>query len=193
MYAGCSATGSSTLMAFDTAIHMQDIKFHSATEPDLPAIEALLADCHLPTDGIARLSENCLVAKIGSKIVGTVAMEPCGQSALFRSLAVAPACRGKSLGRSLSARMVSHARLLGIERLYLLTTDAERYFFKLGFKRTERSKAPAQIQSTSQFHSLCPMSAVCMTRDISGEAIHASAELLRLRPDVDAWSPVMRK
>ena len=163
---------------------MQDIKFSSATGSDLPAIEALLADCRLPTDGIKRLADNCLVAKLGSKIVGTVAVEPCGQSALFRSLAVAPDCRGRSLGRSLGARMVSHARLLGVERLYLLTTDAERYFAKLGFKRAERNDAPAHIQATSQFLSLCPKSAVCMTRDISGEAIHASAELLRLRPDV---------
>jgi len=144
----------------------------------------LLTDCHLPTDGIELLTDNCLVARFGVRIIGVAALEPCGQSALLRSLAVAPDCRGRSLGRSLSARMVSHARLLGVERLYLLTTDAERYFAKQGFSRTERSAAPTQIHATSQFRSLCPKSAVCMTRDISGEAIHASAELLRLRPDV---------
>ena len=80
--------------------------------------------------------------------------------------------------------MSSHARLLGVERLYLLTTDAERYFARLGFQRTERSGAPAPIQATSQFRLLCPKSAVCMARDISGQAIHATKELLRLRPDV---------
>jgi amino-acid N-acetyltransferase len=163
---------------------MKDIKYSYATQTDLSAIEALLTNCHLPTDGIERLTDNCLVAKLGSKIVGTVALEPCGQSALLRSLAVAPDYRGCSLGHGLTARMVSHARLLGVERLYLLTTDAERYFAAMGFKHAERSEAPAQIQATSQFHSLCPKSAVCMTRDISGEAIHASAELLQLRSDV---------
>lgn len=163
---------------------MNAIEFTSAKVSNLPAIQTLLTDCHLPTDGIEFLTDNCLVAKLGSKIVGTVALEPCGESALLRSLAVAPDCRGRSLGRNLSARMVSQARLLGIEQLYLLTTDAERYFATLGFKRAERSEAPAQIRATSQFHSLCPKSAVCMARDISGEAIHASAELLRLRPDV---------
>ena len=80
--------------------------------------------------------------------------------------------------------MVSHARLLGVEQLYLLTTDADRYFAALGFKRIERSEAPAQIQATTQFRSLCPKSAVCMARDISAEVIHASSELLPLRPDV---------
>jgi N-acetylglutamate synthase-like GNAT family acetyltransferase len=118
---------------------MKDIKYSSATGSDLPAIEALLTDCHLPTDGIGLLTDTCLVAKIDSKLVGTVALEPYGRSALLRSLAVAPGCRGRSLGRSLCARMVSHARLLGVEQLCLLTPDAERYFAALGFKRIERS------------------------------------------------------
>jgi amino-acid N-acetyltransferase len=150
----------------------------------LPAIQTLLSNCHLPTDGVESLIDDCIIAKAGSKLVGTIALEPCGWSALLRSLAVAPDRRGQSLGRSLAARIVSHARLLGVEQLYLLTTDATQYFAKLGFNRIERSEAPAQIQATSQFRSLCPKSAVCMARNISGEAIHASTELLRLRPDV---------
>jgi N-acetylglutamate synthase-like GNAT family acetyltransferase len=163
---------------------MTDIQYSSATSGDLPAIQALLADCRLPADGIELVGDNCLVAKLDSKLIGTVALEPYGRAGLFRSLAVAPDYRGRSLGRSLCARMVSHARLLGVERLYLLTTDADRYFTALGFKRTARSKAPAPIQATSQFRSVCPKSAICMAREIGGEVIHASTELLRLRPDV---------
>jgi amino-acid N-acetyltransferase len=161
-----------------------DIKFQSATSGDVAAIQMLLADCHLPTEGVDRLTDNCLVAKVGSRLVGTVALEPYGQSALLRSLAVAPDYRGRALGRSLCARMVSHSRLLGVEELYLLTTDAERYFSALDFKRIERGEVPPQIRETSQFRSVCPTSAVCMTRDISHEVIHASSEVLRLRPDV---------
>jgi amino-acid N-acetyltransferase len=163
---------------------MKDIKYVAAMGADLPAIEALLTDCHLPTDGIEGLMDNCLVAKVGSTVVGTIALEACGRSALLRSLAVAADHRGRSLGRNLCARMVNHARLLGIERLYLLTIDAERHAAAMGFKRTERSEAPPEIQATSQFRSVCPKSAVCMARDISGEVIHATPELLRLRPDV---------
>ena len=163
---------------------MKNIKYSSATGDDLPAIEALLTDCHLPTDGIELLTDNCLVAMVDSQLVGTVSLEPCGQSALLRSLAVAPDYQGRSLGRSLCARMVSQARLLGVEQLYLLTTDAEPFFLALGYKRIERSEAPAQIQATTQFRSLCPKSALCMARDIGREVIHATTELLRLRPDV---------
>jgi len=76
---------------------MKDIEYCSSTGCDLPAIQTLLADCHLPTDGIELLTYNCLVAKDDSKIVGTVALEPCGRSALLRLLAVAPDYRGRSL------------------------------------------------------------------------------------------------
>ena len=160
------------------------IEYCSATDTDLPAINALLTNCHLPGHGIELHTDNCLVARDDSRLVGTIALEPCGRSALLRSLAVAPDYRGRSLGRNLSAKMISYARLLGVERLYLLTTNAERYFAVLGFQRVERSEAPTQIQATSQFHSLCPKSAVCMVHDIRREAIHATAELLRMRPDV---------
>ncbi len=171
---------------------MKNIQCSSATDGDLPEIEALLTDCNLSTDGIELLTDNCLVAKLDSKLVGTVALEPFGQSALLRSLAVAPDCRGHSLGRSLSARMVSHARLLGVEELYLLTTDAEQYFAALGFKRAERGGAPAQIQATSQFRSLCPKSAVCMMQDITRRrdacATHPAVRAARASSAVPVFS-----
>jgi N-acetylglutamate synthase-like GNAT family acetyltransferase/mannose-6-phosphate isomerase-like protein (cupin superfamily) len=163
---------------------MNDVKYTLAAPADLPAIQALLADCGLPIDGLDGILENCLVARLEAKLVGTIALERCGRSALLRSLAVAPECRGRSLGRNLCAKMVSYAHLAGIDELYLLTTNAELYFAALGFTRVERSVAPAPIQATSQFRSLCPKSAVCMRRNIVGEVIHASTELLRLRPDV---------
>jgi N-acetylglutamate synthase-like GNAT family acetyltransferase len=86
---------------------MTDIQYSSATSGDLPAIQALLADCRLPTDRIELLGDNCLVAKVDSKLVGMVALEPSEGAGLFRSLAVAPDYRGRSLGRSLCARMVN--------------------------------------------------------------------------------------
>ena len=119
---------------------MNGTQFSLATEGDLSAIQAWLADCRLPTDGIERLTANCIVAKADAKLVGTIALEPCGASALLRSLAVAPEYRVRSLGRNLCARMISHARMLGVERLYLLTTDAEQYFAALGFQRASGAR-----------------------------------------------------
>jgi amino-acid N-acetyltransferase len=163
---------------------MHNLRFTFSTAENVAAIQLLLAECHLPSEGVDPLTGNCLVASVDSRLVGTVGLEPHGRSALLRSLAVAPAYRRRSLGRSLCAQMVSHARLLGVEELFLLTIDAERYFSALGFQRAERGQAPPPIRDTSQFRSVCPANAVCMRRDIGNEVIHGTAGLLRLRPDV---------
>lgn len=174
---------------------MDEFTYRFAIDNDLAAVQSLLALCHLPTDSVGMLINNCLVAQTKSRIVGTVALEQRDRAALFRSLAVAPDYRGRALGRSLSAKIISYARLLGIEELYLLTNDAAGYFTLLGFTRTERDQAPAGIRETSQFHHVCPGSAVCMFRNIQSEPIHASTELLRLQPDVPGarmWAVALR-
>jgi len=145
---------------------MTDIEYGYAEEGDLDAVRSLLSGVGLPTDGVDRLVGNCLVARCDAGIAGAVALEHYGRSALLRSLAVAGDFRGRSLGRSLIEEMTGHARVLGVERFYLLTTDAERYFTALGFRRIDRNDAPPEIRATSQFLSVCPMSAACMTKDI---------------------------
>ena len=174
---------------------MDEFTYRFATDADLAAVQSLLALCQLPIDGIEMLLNNCLVAQAKSSIVGAVALEQRNRAALFRSFAVAPEYRGRGLGRSLFSRIVSYARLLGVDELYLLTTGAEGYFTPLGFTRTTRDQAPAEIRGTSEFHHLCPRSAVCMFRDIRSEPIHASTELLRLQPDVPGarmWAVALR-
>ncbi len=163
---------------------MDNVLYRLATGGDLPAIQALVTHCGLRTDGLECLTDHCLVAISDSQLAGTIALEPCGRLGLLRSLAVAPDWRNQSIGRTLCRKMIHHAHLAGVEELYLLTMDAERYFAALGFQRIERDKAPAPIQATTQFRTSCPKSAICMAREITGEVIHASADLLRLRPDV---------
>jgi amino-acid N-acetyltransferase len=172
-----------------------EFTYRFAADGDLTAVQSLLALCHLPIDGVEAFINNCLVAQTKFRIVGAVALVQRDRAALFRSLAVAPDYRGRALGRSLSTKIVSYARLLGVEELYLLTTDAEGYFIPLGFTRTTRDQVPAAIRETSQFQHVCPSSAVCMFRDIRSEPIHASTELLRLRPDVPGalmWAVALR-
>jgi hypothetical protein len=45
-----------------------------------------------------------------------------------------------------------------------LTIDAEKFFARLGYRTMARSDAPAAIQSTDEFSSLCPGSAVLMQK-----------------------------
>ena len=132
-----------------------------------PIVEKVMADCGLQTDDItASLLRHTIVARKGSRIIGTVALEAAGSCGLLRSLAVLESFRGQGVAGRLVAAAEKSARQMGIQTLYLLTLTAEKYFFKNGFESIERSSAPAGMQDTDEFRRLCPASAVCMKKSI---------------------------
>jgi arsenate reductase len=55
----------------------------------------------------------------------------------------------------------------GARHAWLLTTTAAGFFRRAGFQVAERSTAPATILSIRQAVSLCPASAILMTRAIN--------------------------
>jgi amino-acid N-acetyltransferase len=85
-----------------------------------------------------------------------------GSDALLRSLVVPSAQRGKSNGQWAIEALSKQVRQQGIQRLWLLTTDAERYFIRQGFRIVHRDRAPAAIATSRQFSSTCPDTAVLM-------------------------------
>ena len=135
-----------------------------AQTTDLPAIEQLLTRSNLPVAGVSETLSGFVVAEAEGTIVGTAALELCCDNALLRSVAVAPEWRSRGLGRALVTRVIADAETRGIRALYLLTTTAEQYFPSFGFHRITRNEAPAEIQETEQFKSLCCASAAVMCR-----------------------------
>jgi amino-acid N-acetyltransferase len=91
----------------------------------------------------------------------------CGHSALLRSLAVRRDGQGHRLGAALLAHAESQAGVLGVDRLYLLTTTAERFFAARGYAVAPRDAAPPEIQATAEFAGLCPSSSVCMIKRVA--------------------------
>jgi amino-acid N-acetyltransferase len=133
-----------------------------------PAVEEVMAACGLHTEDIcARILQNTIVARIGSRIIGTVSLEPVGSSGLLRSLAVLEKFRGRGVAGQLVAAAEKSARQMGIQRLYLLTLTAETFFAGKGFEKLERASAPEGIRDTTEFRDLCPDSAVCLRKIIS--------------------------
>ncbi len=49
----------------------------------------------------------------------------------------------------------------------LLTMTAEGFFRERGYKKTERSSAPPEIQGTMEFQSLCPANSVCLVKKLT--------------------------
>jgi len=141
-----------------------DLDYGHATAGELSQVLALLAGCGLPSDDLtADHLPHFLVCRSGGRVVGTVGLEPAGDIALLRSLAVTRDLRGRGIGHALWRRVAVHARDQGIARLFLLTTTADALFARWGFRQISRAAVPAPIQETTQYRSSCPIDAVVMT------------------------------
>ncbi|MBN2503701.1 MAG: GNAT family N-acetyltransferase [Anaerolineales bacterium] len=135
---------------------------------ELAVIRVLLEACLLPYLDLApQHLEHFLTYKTDQGIAGVVGLEINGEAALLRSLAVAPRFRGQGVGCRLVEEIEAYAGEHGVKDIYLLTTTAADYFAGRGYRAIARSKAPAEIQATEEFTSICPDSAVCMYKAVS--------------------------
>ena len=129
------------------------------------AILALIEGAGLPTSGVAdHFPGAYVVARAGDVLVAAAGLEVHGDGGLLRSVVVAPEYRATGLGRMLVDNRLRAARELGLGAVYLLTTTAPDYFARLGFERVRRESAPGPLQRSTEFASVCPASAVCMTK-----------------------------
>jgi amino-acid N-acetyltransferase len=134
---------------------------------DIPAVLALLQGAGLPTADL-KSSEGLKmwVLEARDSVVGTIALERFGTDGLLRSLAVAPEYRKCGFGRELVAGLERDAQARGVERLILLTETAESFFRSLGYEVIDRRCVSEELKQSAEFRSLCPASAVCMSKAI---------------------------
>jgi N-acetylglutamate synthase-like GNAT family acetyltransferase len=140
----------------------------AASPEDLIAIHDLLARAGLPTSDLAAAQPDFSVIREPGRVVAAGALQRFGASALLRSVVVAEDRRGAGLGRMIVSELERLARAARIERLVLLTNTAAEFFAHQGYRVLERSSAPADIQKTEEFRSLCPTSATCMAKSLTG-------------------------
>lgn len=141
------------------------MRIEVARPEDAPAVRALIQQCGLSIEDIDAVS-GFLVAWNGGAIAGTVGLEKLGEAGLLRSLTVRQEDRRRGLGHMLCERLMASAKKRGVRTMYLLTTDAQLFFRRLGFSDTQRESAPGEIKGTQQFQKLCPDSATLMARDL---------------------------
>ena len=141
---------------------MSDINITPATAADLEPIKALLVASGLPTAGVDDHWKTFIVARDGEKLVACGGAEAYQFVALIRSVAVDPEHRGSGLGRRIVRQLLDRLASRGLREFYLLTTTAEEYFRKRGFKTIDRDEVHPQLLSSREFQDACPDSAVCM-------------------------------
>jgi amino-acid N-acetyltransferase len=98
---------------------------------------------------------------------GLVGLEIYGANALLRSLVVDKTARTRGIGSALVQHAEEYAFALQVRAIYLLTTTAESFFGRLGYRRAERAQTPAPIQSTREFATLCPASSAFMVKRLN--------------------------
>jgi amino-acid N-acetyltransferase len=127
----------------------------------------LLRRIDLPVTDVAdRWGHYFVVHEDDGRVVGVGGLELYGDDGLLRSLAVDTEYRGQGLGGSLVEAICARARRLDLGVVYLLTTDADRYFARLGFQECPREEAPEGIRESWEFKVGCPSTAVLMRRAI---------------------------
>ena len=136
-----------------------------AEAEDYTAVCDLLILVGLPPDDLTpEHLQHFVVADHDGLIRGVVGLEPLGDDALVRSLAVAPDYRGQGMAGRLLDEIEAVARKKDLKRLFGLTTTAEAYLMLRGFLRIDRSSVPSSIAALAQFASLCPAEAVCLEK-----------------------------
>jgi len=153
---------------------MSGVNVEPASPHDLAAMEALLTANQLPTAGLRDSLGTALVARVGSRTIGSVALEIYPSGVLLRSVAVDSAWRGRGIGHQLTSAGLDLARSLGAKAAYLLTTTAGDFFPRFGFTRVEREDVPDDVTGSIEFRSACPSSALVMRAALNGQVDEVS-------------------
>jgi amino-acid N-acetyltransferase len=140
----------------------------AAERGDLAAVRALLDRASLPSSDLSSATAVQLwVVRDGERVLGAVGLESFGKTGLLRSLVVSEDARGRGLGGALVESLERFARAAGLAELVLLTQTAEAFFAERGYAVIARANAPATVRESSEFKSLCPASAVCMSKRLA--------------------------
>jgi amino-acid N-acetyltransferase len=157
--------GSTSVDTFTTR-DCRSVTLRRARPADHEAVTTLLSDLALPAEGVEEWLDQFWLADHNGQVVGVAGMERYGDSGLLRSVAVAAEWRGSGLGRALVDRVLDEGHRAGVRDVYLLTTTAEQYFPRLGFACIARDQVPGKVQSSVEFTSACPASAVAMRKTL---------------------------
>jgi amino-acid N-acetyltransferase len=140
------------------------MSIEQASVDDGQAIVQLLLKSGLPVDGLLDHMNTAIVARDEGRVVGCAALEIYADGGLLRSVAVDAAARGRGIGTQLTIAALDLATARGVPAVYLLTTTAEEFFPRLAFQRIDRQQVPASVQTSVEFRSACPSTAIVMKR-----------------------------
>ena len=138
----------------------------TATARDAGSIRALLELDGLPTADLVSSQPEFIVACLGTRIIGTGALQRFGAAALLRSVVVEVGARGAGVGHLILQELERRARAAGVTELILLTQTAKPFFERQNYRTIERESVPPAMNASEEFRSLCPQAATCMAKTL---------------------------
>jgi len=103
------------------------LKLRPAVDGDWPTIERLLRAEGLPREGALEHLADFVVGEIGGALVCTAGLEIYGDSALLRSVVVAPIARGRNCANGMAQSLVTHMRRLGARVVPTASRSRQQY------------------------------------------------------------------
>ena len=126
------------------------IRIRKPTQEELQNVLDLLRRAELPVAGVEEHFPCFLVADENGWIVACAGLEIEENAALLRSVAVAPAWRGRGLGIEVVRQALRLATASGATTVYLLTMSAAPFFGKFGFRPCLRAEIEANFHRSSE-------------------------------------------
>lgn len=153
-------------------MNCEGLEITPASADDLRDILDLLSEVQLPHDGVAENIGGFLVARNNhSRLVGTIGLERYGNTALLRSVAVAPECQQSGLGSRLTEDLLARATSEGVEKVVLLTATASKFFARrFGFCATTRETYDQSLAGSAEWNLPRCSSAICMSLDLNSRS-----------------------
>ncbi len=133
---------------------------------NINSIKSLLQENDLPVSDLNHRI-TFFVEKQEDEIIAVGGLESTGDDAIIRSIAVSDEHKGKGLGDAITRQLLNYAKETDKKDIYLLTTTAEKYFPKYGFKEIDRRYVPSDIKNSTQYKDVCPDSAIVMKLDFT--------------------------
>ena len=129
-----------------------------------PSIVSLLQKENLPVEDLPEILPHFLIAMDNNQVIGVIGLEQYENIGLLRSMAVDKLYRNRSIASELVMELENLAIKKGIHCIYLLTETASDFFKKRKYEVITRNEAPGSVKASSEFSSVCPVSAIVMRK-----------------------------
>src|SRR5678815_2326095 len=142
-------------------------KITKAGDEQRQSIIAFLQAEKLPVEDLPASLDNFFIATEEGKVIGAIGLEQYDNYGLLRSMVVDKEYRNKNIASQLVRQLENYTTTIGITCLYLLTETAAQYFERKGYSKISRDEVPVALQASSEFSSVCPISAIVMKKPMA--------------------------